>query len=54
MVVPRFHRKPTQFEIEHMLNRLVFFGSELFDGHIDRNMRKIRDHWHAHWRPNKK
>jgi len=54
MVVWVLHgTEPNESDVEHMLEQLqlagrVRFGDESFE--VDRHMRQIPDHWHAHAR----
>ena len=54
MVVWRHHgTEPPETDVEHMLRELTRVGDTVFAGSewsIDRNMRQIPDHFHAHAR----
>ncbi|MGI8793747.1 MAG: hypothetical protein ACR2H3_11320 [Acidimicrobiales bacterium] len=54
MVVWRWHgTEPPEADVEHMLSRLAEVADRVFSGedyNIDRTMRQIPDHFHAHAR----
>ena len=54
MVVWRNHgTEPPEDDVEHMMRELTRVGDAVFEGRewsIDRNMRQIPDHFHAHAR----
>jgi hypothetical protein len=54
MVVWRQHgTEPPEGDVDHMMRELTRVGDVVFEGRewsIDRNMRQIPDHFHAHAR----